>query len=520
MIEPLENRIAPAALTGNVLTYTDYDGDLVKITFTHATMAPDDFFFSDGTHINGDTTTQEGLTSISMTGHTGGGFTLTARQQHGQGDGRANIGTITSTATSLGKISIDGDLALGSFTSGSATTAAIQSLTVNSLGANVTTDNTKVEFQGIGSLTVKNDLSNVALILDASSVVTKSLVIDGDVIGGTFTDSAHITAHAPVASMHIGGSVIGAAGLRSGVVDLEGGGLNSLTVGGSILRGAYIDKQSGILTVAGQAQTIQIGGDITGIVNFGNAKTVTVTGGVLGSAVDSEGDLYGGTVGTLSVGSIRGGLSNGGGTYGRAGYVEISGDIGTLKIPGGIFAGENVNGAIRFSGMINVDGSVGTAVIGSLEGNFSQLAYISVKGVAGQDAIKTLKITHGSTFGSIVAGFGTQYVDDAGAPVDSGFGSITIGGNFTTSFITAGSNSGSDEVAGNANDVNVSSTATIGSVKIAGQFNGQATSGTVYHISAGVINKFQVGSAVYDHAALHAGVNFNTIGLASVISAA
>ena len=38
-IEPLEARIAPAALVGNVLTYTDIDGDLVKVTFTHAAMA-------------------------------------------------------------------------------------------------------------------------------------------------------------------------------------------------------------------------------------------------------------------------------------------------------------------------------------------------------------------------------------------------------------------------------------------------------------------------------------------------
>jgi hypothetical protein len=198
--------------------------------------------------------------------------------------------------------------------------------------------------------------------------------------------------------------------------------------------------------------------------------------------------------------------------------VEISGDAGTIKVPGGIFAGENVNGSINHSGMLAVDGSVGTAVIGSLEGNFSQAAYLSVGGVAGQDAIKTLKITHGATYASILAGYGGEYNSNTAATTGSGIGSVTIGGNFTASYITAGANSGNDHIAGDADDVNVSASATIGSVKIGGEFNGIATSGTFYYIFAGVIDKLQVGSALYDHAALAAIVNFRAIGHAAAVS--
>ncbi len=65
----------------------------------------------------------------------------------------------------------------------------------------------------------------------------------------------------------------------------------------------------------------------------------------------------------------------------------------------------------------------------------------------------------------------------------------------------------------------MSSSATIGSVKSAGEFNGIATSATHYQIFAGVIDKLQVGSAVYDHTALHAIVNFDTIGTTAAFSA-
>jgi hypothetical protein len=42
-IESLESRIAPASLTGRILTYTDIDGDKVTVAFTKGTLAEANF---------------------------------------------------------------------------------------------------------------------------------------------------------------------------------------------------------------------------------------------------------------------------------------------------------------------------------------------------------------------------------------------------------------------------------------------------------------------------------------------
>src|SRR5262245_13587810 len=110
-LELLEPRIAPASLTlgGKLLTYTDLDGDLVKITFTGAAMAEGDFTFPGG-FLAGDKTTPQKLDTVNLSGKTGAGFTLRATPQGGKGDSHADINTVNGATTDLGTINIDGDL--------------------------------------------------------------------------------------------------------------------------------------------------------------------------------------------------------------------------------------------------------------------------------------------------------------------------------------------------------------------------------------------------------------------------
>ena len=529
MIELLEPRVAPAALTGNVLTYTDIDGDLVKITFSHATMAASDFVFSNGS-VDGTTSTPQFLTSLSMSGHEGGGFTLTAKQHNGEGDGRANIGTITST-TNLGSIRIDGDLSLGTFSSNSALLPSVKSLTVLSLGGDVTTSGAKVEFGGIGSLTVKTDVRNVEVLLDASPVVTRSITIGGDLIGGSFSHSGNITSNATLTSLKIGGSVIGGDSADTGEVDIVTSGLRSLTIGGSIIGGAAGTNGRVSAGPGDPAETIIVGGDIvggngngSGVLVFGIAKSLNIAGSVVGSETSGSGGVIGTkSLGSLALGSIVGGNSPTNGSVDFSGYVQLAGNMSSIKIRGGIYAGQaSGSGSVAHDGALTVDGTVGTATIGTIQGNANHAALFSVSGISGSNAaaVKTLTVVHSVSFGSILAGYGRQTGNASPVAVDAGFGSIAIGGNLVASYITAGTDAGADGVPGNADDLyNSSGTATIGSVKVAGQFYGQAGSSGLYRIIAEVIDKVQVGSAIYGHGALDQpqGVSFSAIGVADAI---
>lgn len=110
-LEALETRIAPASINaaGNVLTYTDIDGDLVKITFTKIKVTAGNFMFSTGTATDG-VDTPRTLDKINLIGANGAGFTLTATPKGGKGDSHANVGLIEASNTNLGSVSVDGDV--------------------------------------------------------------------------------------------------------------------------------------------------------------------------------------------------------------------------------------------------------------------------------------------------------------------------------------------------------------------------------------------------------------------------
>jgi hypothetical protein len=91
-IEPLESRIAPATLTGQVLTYTDVDGDHVAITISHGTLTPGMFTFDTGS-VNGDNTAKQQLRLIDLSAAAGvdGADIKTKVTKAGGGDGLSPV---------------------------------------------------------------------------------------------------------------------------------------------------------------------------------------------------------------------------------------------------------------------------------------------------------------------------------------------------------------------------------------------------------------------------------------------
>src|SRR4030095_907508 len=153
LIEPLESRIAPAVITGNVLTYNDIDGDAVTITFaTAAQLTPNQFTFDTAF----DSTEPQQLQLIDLRS-LAPAFASTERQQchlidlsslptaegasivmkvtqTGAGNGRADAGYINAHGSDLAKVKLAGDL--GRIDVGDDDfTAALKSLSAYSIGA-------------------------------------------------------------------------------------------------------------------------------------------------------------------------------------------------------------------------------------------------------------------------------------------------------------------------------------------------------------------------------------------------
>ncbi|MHA3772528.1 hypothetical protein ACXR0O_13415 [Verrucomicrobiota bacterium sgz303538] len=122
-IESLEARIAPAS----VITYTDVDGDRVKITSSKGVLDGHAVFASVG---SGQQLISLDLTDDSFA-HTN--LRITVKRVAG-GDGFANVGFINAADNDLGRVLIRGDV--GRIVAGDANegTAAIKSLRVHSMG--------------------------------------------------------------------------------------------------------------------------------------------------------------------------------------------------------------------------------------------------------------------------------------------------------------------------------------------------------------------------------------------------
>jgi hypothetical protein len=131
-IEPLEARIAPASLTGRVLSYTDVDGDQVKVSFSKGSLTSDNFTFDTAFEQGGpQQLLRIGLQDVADVGGTDIKVKVTRASG---GNGVAHIGEIIAFNRDLGKVVTAGDL--GRILAGDTTNPApaLQLLSLGSYG--------------------------------------------------------------------------------------------------------------------------------------------------------------------------------------------------------------------------------------------------------------------------------------------------------------------------------------------------------------------------------------------------
>ena len=392
-IEPLEGRVAPAALvSASSFTFNDLDGDIVTVTFSKALFDPtktvaenhlnEVFKFSDGTAaVNFESTGAQQLQLIDLTRlpttivngapvnpAAGTDITVAAVKGAGNvGDDLTNVGAIKATGFGIGAVNIDGDL--GQIDAGSAASkVGVASLSLASLGKfgattqlSTTTAADALESKVTGkikSVTIAGDCSGYLHVTDGTSIVNNNIVtsapakigvvtINGSLRGGTANNSGTIESAGTIGTVSILGTsatdpagLIGGAGSNSGSL-IAGKSILSATVSAALNGGAGANSGA-ILAKAGDLGSLTIGGGLKGAGGSGSGS-VLVTG-------------------ALPLATITGGMT--GGVGANSGSVQITGVVGAATINGGLTGGDGDG-----SGVLSSTGTMTTVVInGDLTG--------------------------------------------------------------------------------------------------------------------------------------------------------
>jgi len=503
MTEPLETRIAPATFT-----FIDVDGD--DVTIKTSKGSDDDLkamgvlVFSDMNAAN-----PRQLLEIDLSKNAGAfeGTSLSViakRSAARGGDGHVNVGYIDAVKAdgdvmfaneglplNLGKVFIDGDL--GQIDAGTAgALPAVQSLDVVSMGRfglttqSSTNDSADCTLDGrIGALVVRTDF--IATNIDSAQI--GAITIGGALVG---TSRGHIKAGGSIGAVKIGGDVIGGFDDLAGTIT-SAGSIKSVFVGGSVLGGddsigGHANSTTGAIVAAGNIGPVTIRGSLRApeeILFGGAASGVISAGGNLG-AVRIGGDLVGSTITSLPsdnsidfTGTVRAGgaiksVFIGGSII--AGY-DLSG-IGDRFIAGGIAAGKNI-------GSITVLGSIRGQALNLPESNALIFAGVADAAIGGKLASIGKIVVKGSVeYAEIRAGV-TAPGTMSGPNLDAQIGSVSVGGNWVASELSAGiAMVGSDTLA---------LTSRIGGIKIAGAVLGDFAGGTSFSFKAEEIGSFSVG---------------------------
>src|SRR5687767_8076388 len=182
-IESLESRIAPASV---FVTYTDVDGDLVKITASNrGAVAPPLDKVGDLAFVGGGTDGQLATLTLTESGFDGASIVFTVTKKAG-GDGLAHVGFINAGFGDLDRVIVKGDL--GRIMAGDLATAddpglnLLQVRTMGTLG--LVTQGGAGDLRSfivgrLGAVKVAGDFT------DASLVVTASIATDAQ-LGALF----------------------------------------------------------------------------------------------------------------------------------------------------------------------------------------------------------------------------------------------------------------------------------------------------------------------------------------------
>ncbi len=322
--------------------------------------------------------------------------------------------------------------------------------------------------------------------------------IGRDLLGGT-GGGGYMEGFDSVAGVTIGGSLVGGASNFDGaVVSLGAGGLGAVKVGHDVLGGSGAD--SGAFKVAMKIASVSIGGSLVG---GSKLRSGAIFGGDLGPVKIGR-DLVGGSIAGATATLDQTGYIE---ASGRVASISIGGSIiagidgstgGALTKNGSIRAGDDI-GALRVKG----------SLIGNVAPNGTSLVVISARGqavpVGGKD-VSIGKITVGGSVErvNILAGYTTDLVaSNDGVQI----GAVSVGRDWIASNVVAGvQNFGADGLPGGtgaaADNVNYGDafdvaigtggiTSRIASIVIRGTVVGSAVGGDHFGFSAGEIGSFQ-----------------------------
>ena len=368
MLEPLEDRIAPASLITivNTRTATFLDANHNTVTvksshplFTAATVASILQLDGTGTHLQ-----EINLTAVDSKIATGDSISVSV-----SGTGTVDVGFIDANVA-LGAITVHGNLGqidAGYIAGTGSHYTGLTSLTVNSLGFSGTAIQaakstlTSTIYGNVGSINVAGNINDAIVSVAATGAASNgnigSIKIGGSLIGNSDTASASFTTSGNVGSIFIGGDMRGESGQSSASLQI-GGKIGSLTVNGSVLgysvagdttaqsrQGSASVTHQRLLAAAGWRK-LTIGGSVTGGDGLGSASIGA--SGIGGTALSSAG----GNIGTIKIG---GSVTGGSGDY----SADIEGNlVGAVTIGKAIVGSSGLS-----SGSLNSEFGIKTLTI-------------------------------------------------------------------------------------------------------------------------------------------------------------
>jgi hypothetical protein len=446
-IETLEARIAPAS----VITYTDIDGDKVKITSSKGTLTPAKLTLSDGTSGN--------LLALDLTAPEFAGADITfSVVKKGGGDGRADVGFLNAQGVDLNVVKIQGDLSRFNGGDGNTQSPAFAILKVRSLGQENLASGISNVIGRIGSLLVKGNVNGTQIFVHGTDIFNPDpaakfdlLRIGGSLIGAGGLNSGSIEAEGGFGDIRIGKSIIGGAGNFSGRIEADNG-IGTLRVGGSIAGGG--GEFSG--TIAGDVGlgTTKIGRDIAGGTGKGsgairidaNIADVRVGRNLIGGAGSESGLIWAkdGNLGAVViVRNVVGGDAAGSASVEKSGAIIAHDTIERVRVGGSLIAGTDTStGTLKSSGAILAGKHLGiVSVSKNVLGNESNRVVVSAVDAefippGGSDfAIDGIKVSGRVAYANFLAGFDLNGNTDN---ADASIGPVKVGGSWSFSNLVAG----------------------------------------------------------------------------------
>ncbi len=405
-LEILEPRIAPAKLLGPAaFSYTDIDGDSVKVTFSKPILTEANF--DSIVNLTGGLagTGSQDLIELDLAGlgapAKGMNITIVATPSKTLG-GDSQIAALridafdydsdtdTITGIDLGTVNIDGDITFIDAGDDNSETFSIKSLKVKSVG--MVEPGVLSDIYGpVGTVNVLGDFAGY-FYAESDNLVNpdfKTITIRGSVLGNAGEDAGRIFAFSGIDNLSVGGDVIGGFFEETGSIR-SAGPIEKVSIKGSIIGG---DAPNTGLLRALEYTSISVRGSLVGGFGagsgsietyYGDIKTLNIYGSIIGGRGDDAagvraGDNFDGdgSIGTMTVGGSVIGIMPDSGKLSAALTIHADNSIGILTIKGSLVNANIVAGVSP--GADNAYATADDALTADFPDDLRQIGSIVVK---------------------------------------------------------------------------------------------------------------------------------------------